>query len=59
MKILVKELTSTRGNRWQVLLDQHVVTFRSESEARAFVSTLQARLQAPHVFPDCRQRATG
>ncbi|KIH85523.1 hypothetical protein [Pseudomonas batumici] len=59
MKILVKELTRPHGNQWQVRLDQHVVTFRSESEARAFVSTLQARLQAPHVFPDRQQRATG
>ncbi|MFQ6576365.1 hypothetical protein [Pseudomonas sp. UM16] len=33
---------------WQVRLDQHVVSFRSEAEARAFVNTLQTRLQAPH-----------
>ncbi|WP_191485806.1 hypothetical protein [Pseudomonas sp. FEN] len=59
MKILVKELTRPHGNQWQVRLDQHVVTFRSESEARAFVSTLQTRLQAPHVFPEHQQRAVG
>nr|NLU59351.1 hypothetical protein [Pseudomonas sp. BIGb0427] len=36
------------GCPWQVQLDQHVVSFRSEAEARAFVNTLQTRLQAPH-----------
>ncbi|NWA25232.1 hypothetical protein HX870_13680 [Pseudomonas gingeri] len=59
MNILVKELTRPHGNQWQVRLDQHVVTFRSESEARAFVSTLQSRLQAPHAFPERQQRAVG
>jgi hypothetical protein len=32
------------------------VTFRSEAEARQFVATLQARLQAPHVLPQEQQR---
>ena len=59
MKIRVKELTRPHGNQWQVRLDQHVVTFHSEAEARTFVSTLQARLQAPHIFPESRQRAVG
>ncbi|UUQ66954.1 hypothetical protein NLK61_10055 [Pseudomonas fuscovaginae UPB0736] len=57
MKILVKALAKSRGNQWQVRLDQHAITFRSEAEARAFASTLQARLQAPHAFPE--QRAVG
>ncbi|WP_248804542.1 hypothetical protein [Pseudomonas sp. MWU13-2100] len=59
MKILVKELPRPHGNQWQVRLDQHVVTFRSEAEARAFVSTLQVRLQAPHPFPERQQLAVG
>jgi hypothetical protein len=32
------------------------VTFRSEAEARQFVSTLQTRLQAPHSLPREQQR---
>ncbi|MEB0043217.1 MULTISPECIES: hypothetical protein [unclassified Pseudomonas] len=60
MKVLVSESTrSQEGNRWQVRLDQHVVSFRSEAQARAFVSTLESRLQAPHTFPSVRQQAAG
>ncbi|MBN3964488.1 MULTISPECIES: hypothetical protein [Pseudomonas] len=55
MKILIKEVARSQ---WQVRLDQHAVTFRSEAEARAFTRTLEARLQAPHHFPD-QQRAAG
>ncbi|WP_178122620.1 hypothetical protein [Pseudomonas izuensis] len=54
MKILIKELAKSQ---WQVRLDQHAVTFRSEAEARAFTNTLQTRLQAPHQIPDRQQRA--
>jgi putative alpha-1,2-mannosidase len=56
MKILIKELAKSQ---WQVRLDQHAVTFRSEAEARAFMRTLEARLHAPHQFPDQQQRAAG
>ncbi|MHC8365062.1 hypothetical protein ACYZT9_04025 [Pseudomonas sp. ZT5P21] len=56
MKILIKELAKSQ---WQVRLDQHVVTFRSEAEARAFTRVLEARLHAPHQFPDHQQRAAG
>ncbi|WP_177431243.1 MULTISPECIES: hypothetical protein [unclassified Pseudomonas] len=58
MKILIKELAHPQGSQWQVRLDQHAVTFRSEAEARAFTQTLQARLQAPHQIP-LVQRAVG
>ena len=57
MKILIKELAKTRTPQWQVRIDQHAVTFRSEAEARAFVDTLQARIQAPHRFPVSQQRS--
>ncbi|MHC8316333.1 hypothetical protein [Pseudomonas sp. LB3P31] len=56
MKILIKEVARSQ---WQVRLDQHAVTFRSEAEARAFTRTLEARLHAPHQFPDQQQRAAG
>ncbi|MCK9796411.1 hypothetical protein M1B34_01260 [Pseudomonas sp. MAFF 302030] len=56
MKILIKELAKSQ---WQVRLDQHVVTFRSEAEARAFANTLENRLQAPHRLPQSEQRAAG
>lgn len=48
MKILIKELAKSQ---WQVRLDQHTVTFRSEAEARAFTRTLEARLHALISFP--------
>ncbi|SDV14532.1 hypothetical protein [Pseudomonas vancouverensis] len=58
MKILIKELAKSQ---WQVRLDQHAVTFRSEDEARAFTRTLEARIQAPHTLPILQQpqRAAG
>ncbi|WP_460123709.1 hypothetical protein [Pseudomonas sp. H3_G09] len=57
MKILIKEVAKSQ---WQVRLDQHVVTFRSEAEALAFTRTLEARLCAPHGIPEpSQQRAAG
>ena len=56
MKILIKELAKSQ---WQVRLDQHAVSFRTESEARAFVATLESRLRAPHQLPRPQQRAAG
>ena len=52
MKILIKALARSRNCQWQVQIDQQTVNFRSESEARAFVDTLQSRLQAPHILPE-------
>lgn len=51
MDIRIRSIQTTNGNRWQVCLDQHGVSFRSEAEAQAFVQTLKARLQAPHPLP--------
>mgnify|MGYP006364485547 CR=1 FL=1 len=48
MIIQVSASTQKSGCPWQVRLDQQVVGFRSEAQARAFVYTLQTRLQAPH-----------
>ena len=59
MNILIRPLTTAQGNRWQVRMDQHSVSFRSETEAQHFVETLQARLRAPHVLPQVGQRAAG
>ncbi|MGE7957458.1 hypothetical protein ACQKQA_12870 [Pseudomonas sp. NPDC089530] len=59
MKILIKELAKSTGTQWQVQIDQHAVTFRSEAEARAFANTLETRLHAPHRFPESQQRAVG
>ncbi|MBF4556783.1 hypothetical protein H7698_11915 [Pseudomonas sp. p50] len=57
MNILIKEVAKSQ---WQVRLDQHAVTFRSEAEALAFTRTLEARLHAPHQFPqNQQQRAAG
>lgn len=54
MKILLKALAKSQ---WEVRLDQKAIIFHTEAEARAFVDTLQARIQAPHRFPVGQQRA--
>ncbi|TXH97826.1 MAG: hypothetical protein E6Q72_01855 [Pseudomonas sp.] len=51
MDIQIRQVSTADGLRWQVCLDQHGVSFRSEAEARDFVSTLQKRLRAPHPLP--------
>ncbi|MDD0841763.1 hypothetical protein [Pseudomonas sp. Gutcm_11s] len=52
MNISIQQVKSaTGGALWQVCLDQHGVSFRSEAEARSFVNVLRARLQAPHPLP--------
>ena len=48
MKIVVSASNRNPNCPWQVQLDQHVVSFRSEAEARAFVVVLETRLKAPH-----------
>ncbi|MBK5003250.1 hypothetical protein IAE37_005526 [Pseudomonas sp. S31] len=48
MKIVVSASNQSPASRWQVRLDEHVVNFRNEAEARAFVATLETRLKAPH-----------
>jgi len=56
VKILVRPTTTPKGSSWQVCLDQHAVSFRSEAEARRFVTVLEERLKAPHVLPDWSRR---
>jgi hypothetical protein len=51
MDIRIRPLNTAAGPRWQVCLDQHGVSFRSEREAQEFVATLEARLRAPHPLP--------
>ena len=58
MKIIVRPLRTTQGNSWQVCMDQHAVSFRSEAEARRFVATLEARLKAPTSCPNLRRAAS-
>lgn len=59
MKILIQPRSRKDGGSWQVQLDQHCVSFRSETEAKQFVATLRARLQAPHELPWRQQRQAG
>ncbi|MDF3936155.1 hypothetical protein [Pseudomonas citronellolis] len=59
MHILVRPSASAKGKRWQVCIDQFAVDFRNEQEARLFVSTLEARLRAPHTLPHERQPLAG
>ncbi|SDH28469.1 hypothetical protein SAMN05216603_107198 [Pseudomonas benzenivorans] len=59
MNISILPLNTPQGLRWQVSFITHSVTFRSEAEARQFVATLQARLQAPHPLPAYTRRAVG
>lgn len=56
MKVVIQPVHQATGQHWQVRLDQHSVSFRSEAEARQFVATLEARLRAPHVLPLRSQR---
>lgn len=56
MLIRIQPLKQPAGTCWQVLLDNHSVTFRTEADARLFADTLQARLQAPHALPRHEQR---
>ncbi|WP_165496942.1 hypothetical protein [Phytopseudomonas dryadis] len=57
MDIRILTLTEPQGQRWQVVVDKHKISFRSEEEARQFVATLEARLRAPHVLPDWQRLA--
>ncbi|WP_172150282.1 MULTISPECIES: hypothetical protein [Pseudomonas] len=59
MNIRIQPLQKAAGACWQVRFASHSVTFRSEAEARQFVATLEARLQAPHQWPSQVQRAAG
>lgn len=59
MNIVIQSVKTAAGSGWQVCLGKHCVTFRSESEAREFVSILQARLSAPHALPSVQHRAAG
>ncbi len=52
MDIQVRPLTSFEGSSWEVRMGRNKVTFRSESEARAFVELLESRLSAAHHLPD-------
>ncbi len=56
MNVQIQQVHTPQGLRWQVSLDRHGVTFASEAQARQFVATLQARLQAPHRLPSEAQR---
>ncbi|WP_068825501.1 hypothetical protein [Pseudomonas sp. BMS12] len=51
MDIHIRPLKTANGTRWQVCMDQHGVSFRSEAEAQDFVRVLEARLKAPHPLP--------
>ena len=52
MDIEVRPLTPFEGSHWEVRMGRNKVTFRSESEARQFAKTLQARLTAPHLLQE-------
>lgn len=54
MKILIKEVAKSQ---WQVRLDQHAVTFRSEAEALAFTRTSKRDCAHPIRFPTAASSA--
>lgn len=56
MNVMIQPVKTAAGNGWQVRLGKQSVTFRSETEAQQFVSTLQARVSAPHSLPTEQQR---
>lgn len=51
MNVMIKSVNSAAGRDWLVVLGKQRITFHSETEARQFVRTLKARLNAPHVLP--------
>lgn len=51
MNVMIKPVNTANDRSWQVRFGKQSVIFRSESEARQFVSTLEARLHAPHTLP--------
>lgn len=51
MNVSIQQVKTANGPRWQVRMDQHGVSFRSEAEAQQFLSVLRTRLQAPHPLP--------
>lgn len=57
MNVMTQPVKTATGSGWQVRIGKQSVTFRSEAEARQFVSTLQMRVSAPHVLPTEQQRA--
>lgn len=57
MNISILPLNKPEGPCWQVSFASHRVSFRSETEARQFVATLETRLKAPHRLPSDAQRA--
>lgn len=59
MNILIQPLDKAGKTFWQVKLDRQCVSFRSEAEARQFVTTLESRLRAPHDLPWRQQRQAG
>lgn len=60
MKIVVQPQHQGGERLWQVRLDQHCVSFRSEEDARQFVTRLESRLRAPHRLPELdEQRRAG
>ncbi len=56
MDIQRRPQTQNGEPRWCVSFAKNRVSFRSEMEARTFVSTLEARLRAPHSLPDAAPR---
>lgn len=58
MDIRIRALKGPLGTHWQVSLGKHQVSFRSESEARQFVATLEARVRAPHALPGSQRMAS-
>ncbi len=51
MNVSIQQVKTAHGARWQVRMDQHGVSFRSEAEAQQFLNVLRTRLQAPHPLP--------
>ena len=58
MNVMIKPVHTVAGRDWLVLLGKQRITFHSETEARQFVRTLKARLNAPHALPTTQRAAS-
>jgi len=52
MKIVVQPQNQGGDCLWQVRLEPHCVSFRSEEEGRQFAVKLAPSVRAPHNLPD-------
>ncbi|RFP93366.1 hypothetical protein D0N73_26590 [Pseudomonas fluorescens] len=57
MKILIRALAKSPGNKWQVSLDGDAFTFRNEAEALPLPTPCRRVSRPPPLSPQLQQRS--